>query len=134
MTVGDLMKRRSYSSPEDIHEIALLRDLYEDLLPPRQRQVAELKFDEDLYLSEMAQRLGISRQGCDDAIKRCVNALFLYEEKLGMKQKTERFEERLRKIRELCETMDEDNWNEHRKQALMVIDENDSWGEYENGI
>lgn len=134
MTARDLMKKMSYSSPEDIHKIAVLRDLYEELLPPRQRQVAELKFDEDLSLSEIAQRIGISRQGCDDAIKRCVNALCFYEEKIGMKHKTEEFEECLRKIRELCETMNEDNWDEHRKLVLMAIDENDSRGEYKNGI
>ncbi len=39
------MEKKSYSSPEDIHEIAVLRDLYEGLLPPRQREVAHLKFD-----------------------------------------------------------------------------------------
>ena len=32
------------------------------------KEVAHLKFDEDLSLSEMAERLGISRQVCDDAV------------------------------------------------------------------
>ena len=74
--------RKIYESPERIHEIIMLRDIYESLLPPRQRQVAYLKFDEDLSLSEIAQRLGISKQGCDDAVRRCVKALLSYEDKL----------------------------------------------------
>ncbi len=128
------MKKRSYSSPEHIHEIIVLRDIYEGLLPPRQRQVAYLKFDEDLSLSEMAQILGISRQGCDDAIKRCVRALFSYEKKLGFRQKLDRNQKLLDQVLKLVENMNAANWWEYRERVLKVLQNKGAGGETEDGI
>ncbi|HHY16503.1 MAG TPA: DNA-binding protein [Firmicutes bacterium] len=128
------MKKKSYSSPEDIHEITVLRDLYEGLLPPRQREVAHLKFDEDLSLSEMSERLGISRQGCDDAIKRCVRALFSYEDRLGFKQKLARRKALVKQVIELVENMDGENWREHKGLALRALQEKMVEGETEDGV
>ncbi|HHY11965.1 MAG TPA: DNA-binding protein [Firmicutes bacterium] len=128
------MKKRSYSSPEHVHEIIMLRDIYEGLLPPRQRQVAYLKFDEDLSLSEMAQRLGISRQGCDDAIRRCVRALFSYEDRLGIKQKLARKERVIDQALELAQTMSDTNWQDCRNRILEVLKDAQAGGEIEDGI
>jgi predicted DNA-binding protein YlxM (UPF0122 family) len=122
--------KRIYESPERIHEIIMLRDIYEGLLPPRQRQVAYLKFDEDLSLSEIAQRLGISRQGCDDAIRRCVRALLSYEDKLGFRKQLARIEHAL----ELAESMNEANWRDMQKRILEVLRDAQAGGDTEYGV
>ncbi|MGI6163164.1 MAG: sigma factor-like helix-turn-helix DNA-binding protein [Bacillota bacterium] len=128
------MEKKSYSSPEDIHEIAVLRDLYEGLLPPRQREVAHLKFDEDLSLSEMAERLGISRQGCDDAVRRCVKALLSYEGKLGFKDRLARMEGLFEQVLDLVRNMDASNWSDYRDRAMRVLQEKGAGGETKDGI
>ncbi len=116
------MKKISYSLPEHIYEITVLRDIYEGLLPPRQKQVAHLKLDEDLSLSEMAEKLGITRQGCDDALKRCVRALFTYENKLGFKRKLSQKQEIINVAKELVKNMNSANYMDMRKRLLEVLE------------
>ncbi len=108
--------------PEHIYEITVLRDIYEGLLPPRQKQVAHLKLDEDLSLSEMAEKLGITRQGCDDALKRCVRALFTYENKLGFKRKLSQKQEIINVAKELVKNMNSANYMDMRKRLLEVLE------------
>lgn len=73
---------------EKILEQALLYDFYGELLTEHQKQVYEDVVLNDYSLSEVADDLGISRQGVHDMIKRCNKLLAGYEEKL---QLVERF-------------------------------------------
>ena len=65
----------------------LLYDFYGELLTYRQQQVYENVLLEDYSLSEVAENLGISRQGVHDMIKRCNKTLEGYEEKLHLVEK-----------------------------------------------
>ncbi len=71
-------------SIDDIARMSLLHDFYGQLLTERQRMVYELYHGENLSLAEIAQELGISRQGVHDALKNGQRALESYEEKLGL--------------------------------------------------
>lgn len=62
----------------------LLYDFYGELLTKRQQQVYEEVLLEDYSLSEVAENLGISRQGVHDMIKRCNRTLEEYEDKLHL--------------------------------------------------
>lgn len=62
--------------------VALLLDVYGDLLTERQRRIAQDYFDDDLSLSEISENEGISRQGAHEIIKRTEQLLLFYEEKL----------------------------------------------------
>lgn len=64
--------------------ISLLLDFYGELLKSRQRELLELYFSEDLSLSEIASRTGITRQGALDGIRRGEKFLRETEEKLGL--------------------------------------------------
>ncbi len=128
------MKKVRFSSPENVHEITVLLDIYEGLLPPRQKQVARLKFDEDMSVSEMSERLGISRQGCDDAIKRCVRALFSYEARLNFKSKLARMEEIVQESLKIAEGMNESNWHDFRKCLLKILKKPRVGSEIQDGI
>ena len=44
-------------------------------------------YNEDLSLSEIADQIGISRQGVRDLIKKAEEEIFFLEEKLGLAQK-----------------------------------------------
>ena len=85
-------------------EIGYLLDFYGEMLSERRRTVLDMYYNEDMSLSEIAEALGITRQGARDLIKKAGDELLLFEEKLGMAQKfrslcdcTDRAEEILKK-------------------------------------
>lgn len=69
---------------EDRIETLWLYDFYGPLLTERQRELLALYCEEDLTLSEIAAREGISRQGVYDAVRRAERTLAAYEERLGL--------------------------------------------------
>lgn len=64
-------------------ELILLYDYYGALLTDRQRECFELRYNQDLSLGEIAQELGISRQGVHDNLNRTEALLKNMEEKTG---------------------------------------------------
>ena len=50
--------------------ISYLLDFYGDILPEKKRDVLTLYYNEDFSLSEIAEQIGISRQGVRDIIKK----------------------------------------------------------------
>lgn len=87
---------------EKFVEQALLYDFYGELLTTRQQQVYESVVLEDYSLSEVAEDLGISRQGVHDMIKRCNKTLEEYEEKLHLVEKFLNIRRQVQKIRTLA--------------------------------
>lgn len=77
-------KRFDAASEAARAEITLLLDFYGNALTERQRRTAELYFQEDLSLGEIAEMTGITRQGVRDGLKKAEKALFEYEERLGI--------------------------------------------------
>ena len=67
--------------------IGYLLDFYGELLPERKRSVLDMYYNEDYSLAEIAEEIGISRQGVRNVIKKTEAELFFYEEKLGLAQK-----------------------------------------------
>lgn len=68
-------------------EINYLLDFYGEVLNDRKRGVLELYYNEDYSLSEIADEIGISRQGVRDIIKKSEEELIHLEEKLGLYRK-----------------------------------------------
>ena len=64
--------------------IAMLHDFYGELLTDKQSKAIDLYYNDDLSLAEIAEPLGVTRQGVRDAIKRGEKQLLEYEEKLGL--------------------------------------------------
>lgn len=62
----------------------ILLDLYGALLTDRTRELMELYLSEDLSLAEIAENLGISRQGVHDAIARGLASLKEFESRLEL--------------------------------------------------
>lgn len=88
---------------EKIVEQTLLFDFYGELLTERQQQVYENVVLEDYSLSEVAEDLGISRQGVHDMIRRCNRTLEEYERKLHLVDKFLQIRRQVREIRRLAE-------------------------------
>lgn len=65
-------------------EVTLLLDFYGNMLTERQREIMALYYEDNLSLSEVAEELGISKQGVADSIKRSEKTLYDTEEKLQL--------------------------------------------------
>ena len=87
---------------EKFVEQTLLYDFYGELLTERQQQVYESVVLEDYSLSEVAENLGISRQGVHDMIKRCNHTLEEYESRLHQVEKFLCIRKQVQKIKELA--------------------------------
>ena len=51
-------------------EIGYLLDVYGDILPERRRDMLDLYYNDDLSLAEIAEQMGITRQGVRECIKK----------------------------------------------------------------
>ena len=76
-------------------EMTMLFDFYGDMLTEKQREYFDLYYNEDLSLGEIADNVGITRQGVRDIIVRAENTLLEFEKKTGI---VARFEERSQKL------------------------------------
>lgn len=65
-------------------EITFLLDFYGEVLSSRTREMLEMYYCDDLSLSEIAENIGISRQGARQSIKKGEEELLLLEAKLGL--------------------------------------------------
>ncbi len=69
---------------EKTERINWLLDFYGGTLTEHQRELVERYYSDDLSLSEIAEQSGISRQAVYDTLRRAVESLERWEEKLGM--------------------------------------------------
>jgi len=69
---------------DDKFTITMLYDFFGDLLTAKQRDYFDLYHNEDLSLSEIAERTGISRQGVYDIITRAEKTLVEIESKTNI--------------------------------------------------
>ena len=78
--------------------ISYLLDFYGNILPEKKRGVMELYYNEDLSLAEIAEQIGISRQGVRDIVKKTEEELFFWEEKLGLVKRDLKLRDRAERI------------------------------------
>jgi len=79
MSGKKLVKQHNY--------LCILLDYYGDLLTQRRQQILNMSLEDDMSLSEIAEKLEISRQAVHDNIQQAVEQLQQYERNLGMVQK-----------------------------------------------
>ena len=68
-------------------KVSYLLDFYGDVLTERKKEVLDMYYNEDLSLAEIAEQIGISRQGVRDLIKKAEEELLFLEDKLGLAKK-----------------------------------------------
>lgn len=107
---------------EERVELSMLYDFYGALLKENQQQMFEAYILDDFSISEIADDMGITRQGVHDAIKRATKQLREYEEKLGL---VARFEQQKLAVKQLHEqlrgmnvSMESSKW----KEIMETID------------
>ena len=100
-------------------EIALLLDFYGNTLTERQRRTAELYFQEDLSLAEIAEMTGITRQGVRDGLKKAEKALFGLEKSLGIANRFLKQRKALAEARSAAEELAD---SPEKERVLACID------------
>jgi predicted DNA-binding protein YlxM (UPF0122 family) len=106
-------------------EQCLLFDFYDELLTEKQRRIFRLYYHEDLSLGEIAELVGISRQGVYDILKRAKTQLVELEGKLKLAKRhrrNQRLKERmLSNLEQLTEALhaQEDSLS---KDLLYTVD------------
>ena len=95
----------------------MMLDAYGALLTAKQREVLELRFEEDLSLSEISSMLGVSRQAAQDAVARGEATLRELEDKLGIVKRRLEMIARLEQLRSLLEASGETD------RAALLLDD-----------
>ncbi len=101
-------------------ELSLLMDFYGPLLTEHRRQVMDMYLNEDLGLQEIADALGISRQGVHEAVKTASAQLTKYEEALGI---VRRYMGIRREVITCREALSRVSDSEENKEALRAVRE-----------
>ena len=88
-------------------EMTLLFDFYGELLTDKQRDFFDLYYNNDYSLSEIAENVGITRQGVRDIINRAGIILRNMEDKLGLVARAGRSQDNIRAIRESAQYIEQ---------------------------
>ena len=105
----------------DTTELILLYDYYGALLTDRQRECFELRYNQDLSLGEIAQELGISRQGVHDNLTRTDALLQKMEEKTGCVRRDLACRKAAGKILELAQRLAENQDSTVSDLAQQIV-------------
>ena len=106
-------------------ELTTLMDFYGPLLTEHRREVMALYCEEDLSLGEIAEQLGITRQGVSDAVQKAKKQLADYENKLGLAERYRRVGEEAKRCLSALEYIRAEGESLNRlkeaRQALETI-------------
>lgn len=75
-----------------------LFDYYGELLKENQKQLCSQYLLDDLSLSEIAEGIGISRQGVHDSLRRSIKQMEVFESKLNLVRKNKILEKELENL------------------------------------
>lgn len=90
-------------------DMIMLLDFYGDMLTQKQRDFISFYYNDDLSLAEIAENVGITRQGVRDAIKRAESQLTEMEERVGFVARFERVKNGLDRISSKAAKINEEN-------------------------
>ncbi|MBR4780794.1 MAG: DNA-binding protein [Lachnospiraceae bacterium] len=88
---------------KEIVELTRLYDVYGPLLSDHKKEIFESYVLDNYSLSEIAEQVGLSRQGVRDIVKRCSKELQEAEEKLGFLKKMDSITDRLEEAKKKTE-------------------------------
>ena len=98
--------------------VSELLDYYGDMLTDKQYDAVDYYYNDDLSLGEIAENLGISRQGVRDSIKRAEAAMLELEEKLRLMERMQKIQRSLSVLRKNIDIIDEKNMKIYRSDVI----------------
>ncbi len=101
--------------------ISYLLDFYGDVLNEQTHGVMTAYYDDDLSLAEIADGLGISRQGVRHIIKKGEEHLIFLEEKLGLAEHYKRLEEAEKMLADIKKTLADGGSNDAIVKTISEV-------------
>lgn len=101
--------------------IAYLLDFYGEVLGDRTRELLEMYYCDDMSLSEIAEAVGITRQGARGGIKKGEEELLFLEEKLGLAARHRLIAEEAEALLALAETHAREKGGDETAALLSAI-------------
>ena len=99
-------------------KIGYLLDFYGEVLTDRKKDALDAYYNNDMSLAEIAEDMGISRQGVRDIIKKSEEELLFYEERLGLAKKFDEAQKHARRALEICEN---ENLSDALKEEITFL-------------
>lgn len=87
-------------------EFSVLFDYYGSLLTETQQTICDMYYNQNLSLTEIAEDLGITKQGVRDALKKAEKLLLKYEDNLHIKNKNEQISSLVQSIKDVLDVYD----------------------------
>lgn len=87
-------------------KLVILLDFYGGLLTEKQASALDGYYNQDLSLAEIAEEMGISRQGVMAFLKQGEKHLRSFEDKLGLAERFIKISSGLEEMRDIAETME----------------------------
>ena len=106
---------------EERVRLSMLYDFYGALLKENQRRMYEAYILEDYSITEIAEEMGITRQGVHDAVKRATKQLGEYEERLGLVQRFERQRGQVRQLQECLREMEISQETQEGRRVFEIL-------------
>lgn len=103
---------------ENAFEMCLLFDFYGAMLTPRQQEIFDLYYNDDLSLSEISEQMRITRQAVRDSLTRSKNLMSGFEQRLGLVERFKTNSETLQRIHALASELLELNRAERRSAEI----------------
>ena len=103
-------------------EMTLLFDYYGDLLTARQKECFDLRYNQDLSLTEIAEQLQVSRQGVHDNLSRAEALLRNMEAKTGCVRRDMQYRYANEKIRCAADKLLHSEHADTRSLAQQILD------------
>lgn len=98
--------------------ISLLLDFYGQLLSEKQFEIMDYYYNDDLSLREIADIVGITRQGVHDTIKRSETFLEELENKLGLYSRWQSIQQQLELINTAVMNIENENSTVCKNKAI----------------
>ncbi len=99
----------------------MLFDFFGDLLTEKQREYYDLYYNEDLSLSEIAENVGITRQGVHDIIARAEATLQDTERKTGLISRFNEMQSELSRAILLAEALKSRSYTDENAAAAAQL-------------
>ena len=98
-------------------KMAMLLDVYGGLLTKKQYDAADLYYNEDYSLNEIATYFNVSRQGIHENIKQATENLIKYEKILKICEKNKKLSETLESVKKLLDG------NDKKEETVKLLEE-----------